>query len=96
MGLTAYTGGRIMCDERYSIAYPDHPKIYQIRIAGHLGQRWRNWFEGFVITLEANGETLLTGLVVDQAALHGTLKKVRDLGLPLISVRLVTRDCADR
>ena len=65
---------------------PDQPTIYQIRIKGHLGRQWTDWFEGLTITLEANGETLLTGPVVDQAALHGLLRRVRDLGLPLISV----------
>lgn len=63
--------------------------IYRIRIKGHLGQNWTDWFEGLAITLEENGETLLTGLVVDQAALHGVLKKVRDLGMPLLSVNRV-------
>jgi hypothetical protein len=65
---------------------PDQPMVYQIRIKGHLGQQWTEWFEGLTITLEDDGDTLLTGPVVDQAALHGLLKKVRDLGLPLISV----------
>jgi hypothetical protein len=63
--------------------------IYQIRIKGHLGHQWTDWFEGLTITLEENGETLLTGPVVDQAALHGLLKKVRDLGMPLLSVNPV-------
>jgi hypothetical protein len=62
------------------------PMIYQIRIKGHLGRHWANWFEELSITLEDNGDTLLTGPVVDQAALFGLLRKVRDLGLPLISV----------
>jgi len=61
------------------------PMIYQIRIKGHLGRQWTDWFEGLTITLEDNGDTLLTGPVVDQAALHGLLRKVRDLGMPLIS-----------
>ena len=65
---------------------PDQPMIYQIRIKGHLGREWTDWFEGLAITLEDNGETLLTGPVVDQAALHGLLRKVRDLGIPLLSV----------
>lgn len=65
---------------------PGLPKIYQIRIKGHLGSEWTDWFEGLTITLEENGETLITGPVIDQAALHGLLKKVRDLGLPLVSV----------
>ncbi len=66
----------------------DHyePGFYEIRIKGHLDDRWAAWFEGLTITLEDNGDTLLTGPVVDQAALHGLLKKVRDLGLPLVSV----------
>ncbi|MCP4539714.1 MAG: hypothetical protein GY832_21460 [Chloroflexi bacterium] len=60
--------------------------IYQIRIKGHLSQQWAEWFEGLTITLEDNGETFLTGPVVDQAALYGLLKKVQDLGMPLLSV----------
>lgn len=68
---------------------PRQPMIYQIRIKGHLGSQWTDWFEGLSITLEDNGETLLTGPVVDQAALHGLLKKVRDLGMPLLSVTSV-------
>jgi hypothetical protein len=63
----------------------DRPMVYQIRIKGHLGPRWADWFGGMTITLEQGGETLLTGPVVDQAALHGLLRKVRDLGMPLIS-----------
>ena len=63
--------------------------IYQIRIKGHLGQQWTDWFEDLTITLEENGDTLLTGPVVDQAALYGLLKKVRDLGIPLLSVNRV-------
>ena len=65
---------------------PSQPVVYQIRIKGHLGSQWTDWFEGLTITLEDNGDTLLTGPVVDQAALHGLLKKVRDLGMPLVSV----------
>ena len=71
------------------------PPVYQIRIKGHLGREWTDWFGGLTITLEDNGETLLTGPVVDQAALHGLLRKVRDLGTPLISVSQVTPDQAD-
>jgi hypothetical protein len=68
---------------------PGQPMIYQIRIKGHLGREWTDWFGGLAITALDNGETLLTGSVVDQAALHGLLKKVRDLGMPLISVMRV-------
>ena len=60
--------------------------IYQIRIKGHLGAEWTDWFDDLAITLQDNGETLLTGPVVDQAALHGLLRKVRDLGMVLLSV----------
>lgn len=65
------------------------PVIYQIRIQGHLSAQWTDWFEGLTITLEDNGDTLLTGQVVDQAALYGLLKKVRDLGMPLLSVNRI-------
>jgi len=60
--------------------------IYHIRVKGHLDRQWTDWFEGMSIMMEDNGETLLTGPVVDQAALHGLLRKVRDLGLPLLAV----------
>jgi hypothetical protein len=60
--------------------------VYHIRIKGHLGPQWADWFEGLTITLDANGDTLLTGPVVDQAALYGLLRKLRDVGLPLVSV----------
>jgi len=67
---------------------PDTPQptVYKIRIKGQLDSQWTDWFEGLTITLDENGDTLLTGPVIDQAALHGLLKKVRDLGMPLISV----------
>ena len=63
--------------------------IYEIRVAGHLSPQWADWFEGLTITLEEDGNTLLTGPVADQAALHGLLKKVRDLGMSLVSVNQV-------
>jgi hypothetical protein len=63
--------------------------IYQIRVKSHLSSGWTDWFEGLTITLEDNGEMLLTGPVVDQAALYGLLKKVRDLGMPLVSVNCI-------
>jgi hypothetical protein len=71
--------------QSYGKEYNQHP-CYEIRFKGHLDDRWTSWFEGLIITLEDNGDTLLTGPVVDQAALYGLLKKVRDVGLPLVSV----------
>ena len=65
---------------------PRQPMVYQIRVKGHLGSQWTEWFGGLTVTMEDDGETLLTGPVVDQAALHGVLRKVRDLGIPLVSV----------
>jgi hypothetical protein len=75
-----------MSDELNSKIAPSQPAAYQIRIKGHLDHQWSDWFGGLTVTLDDNGETLLTGPVVDQAALHGLLKKVRDLGMPLLSV----------
>jgi hypothetical protein len=70
-------------------AEPGQPVVYQIRIGGHLGGQWTAWFGGLTITQEDNGETLLTCRVVDQSALHGLLRKVRDLGMPLISLNRI-------
>ena len=67
----------------------DEPGLYEIRVRGHLDDGWAAWFGGLTIAREDNGNTLLTGAVVDQAALHGLLRKVRDLGLPLLSVSRV-------
>lgn len=71
------------------------PGLYEIRIRGHLDDRRAAWFEGLTLTREDDGDTLLTGLVVDQAALHGLLRKVRDLGMPLISVNRLRPRQAD-
>ena len=65
---------------------------YEIRLQGHLDARWAAWFDGLALTREGDGTTLIRGQVVDQAALHGLLQKVRDVGLPLVSVRNVTTD----
>src|SRR5438093_5774384 len=81
---------RVMSNEINSGSDPGQPLVYQIRIKGHLGRQWTDWFGGLTITLEDNGDTLLTGSVVDQAALHGLLRKVRDLAMPLLSVNRVT------
>ena len=67
----------------------DQPMVYQIRLKGHLSRQRMDWFEGLIITLEENGDTLMTGTMIDQAALHGVLKKVRDLGMPLLSLNSV-------
>ncbi len=63
--------------------------VYEIRVKGHLDQRWSEWFDGLHLTNLDNGEAMLSGDIVDQAALHGLLNKVRDLGLPLVAVRRV-------
>lgn len=75
-------------------AHPE-PGRYEIRIRGRLDRRWSDWFDGFTITCGEDGDSLLTGPVVDQAALHGMLTKIRDLGVPLLSVRLVEPGQAD-
>lgn len=74
---------------------PDQPRVYQIRVKNHLDSSWTDWFEGMTVTLEENGDTLLIGPVADQAALYGLLKKVRDLGMPLVSVNRVEPSQAD-
>jgi hypothetical protein len=62
------------------------PQDYRIRVKGHLADRWAAWFDGVTVTRQADGTTVLEGRVADQAALHGLLRKVSDLGLPLVSV----------
>jgi hypothetical protein len=79
-----------MANERSATTNRGEPIVYQIRIKGHLGQQWGDWFEGMTIPREENGVTLVTGPVVDQAALHGLLRRVRDLGMPLLSVVRLT------
>jgi hypothetical protein len=84
-----------MSNKRNPIIDPIQTIVYQIRLKGHLSHQWTDWFEGLTITLEEDGNTLLTGPVIDQAALHGLLKKVRDLGMPLLSVNLVKPSQSD-
>ena len=84
--LTGHKRYKVMSNELEPKTNSDQPVIYQIRLKGQLDSHWTDWFGGLSITLEENGDTLLTGPVVDQAALHGLLKKVRDLGMPLVSV----------
>lgn len=85
-----------MSGELNSKTDADESAVYQIRITGHLNSEWADWFGGLTITLEDNGDTVLTGPVVDQAALHGLLRRVRDLGTPLISVARIKPDSVDR
>lgn len=84
-----------MSDTHTTTTEHDQPWRCEVRLKGHLDERWTDWFEGLTITREANGETRLTGPVVDQTALHGLLRKVRDLGLPLISVNRLEPDQTD-
>jgi hypothetical protein len=84
--MTGHERYKVMSNELDPKKEPGQPVVYQIRIKGHLGSQWTDWFEGLTITLEEDGDTLLTGPVVDQAALHGLLKRVRDLGMPLVSI----------
>lgn len=81
--------GQDTSNKRYPENDASQPMVYQIRIEGHLGQQWTERFDGLTITLQENGDTLISGPVIDQAALHGLLRKVRDLGVTLISVNFV-------
>lgn len=81
--------GLIVSDKIKEILKQNMDTIYQIRIKGHLSAQWSDWFSGMTITLEDSGDTLLTGTITDQAQLHGLLKKIRDLGMPLLSVNYV-------
>ena len=74
----------------------DRVAIYHIRVKGKLDLKWSDWFDGFTITPQADDETLLTGPVADQADLHGLLAKIRDLGLPLLTVIRQETDAKDR
>lgn len=84
-----------MANQHHNETGSSQSVIYQIRIKGHLGRQWAARFEGLTIRLEDNGDTLLIGPVVDQAALYGLLRKVRDLGLPLLSVNQVPAEDPD-
>ena len=84
-----------MSETHTSTGDQDEPGLYEIRIKGLLDDRWASWFGGLTLTREDNGETLLTGPVIDQAAFHGLLRKVRDVGMPLLSVTCVRPDQAD-
>jgi len=84
-----------MSNERNPETHPTQPIVYKIRIKGHLGSHWTNWFGDLAITREDSGDTLLTGPVIDQAALFGVLRKVRNSGMPLISVVCIEPDHED-
>lgn len=87
-----------MTDEQQANPDAHQQTIYQFRIKGHLGTQWMGWFEGLTVILEEDGNTLLSGPVIDQSAMHGILKKIRDLGMPLLSVNSVetrTQDTSD-
>ena len=93
--MTGHKRYKVMSNEHNIKPASDQPVVYQIRIKGHLDCQWTDWFEGLTITLEEDGNTILTGPVIDQAALHGLIKKVRDLGMPLISVSPLDNRQAD-
>jgi hypothetical protein len=86
---------KLMSNSNSSDTNPGQPAVYQIRIKGHLGPHWSDWFAGMITTPQDNGDTVVTGLVIDQAALHGLLRKVRDLGVPLLSITEVQPDQQD-
>ena len=94
-GMSSSQWNRKMSNKRNPIIDPIQTIVYEIRLKGHLSHQWTDWFEGLTITLEEDGNTLLTGPVIDQAALHGLLKKVRDLGMPLLSVNRVKPSQSD-
>ena len=94
-GMSSSLWNRRMSNKRNPIIDPIQTIVYQIRLKGHLSHKWTEWFEGLTITLEEDGNTLLAGPVVDQSALFGLLKKVRDLGMPLVSVNRVKPSQSD-
>ena len=81
--------------QSFSPPFNEQPMVYEIKILGHLGNQWTEWFDNLTITLEDDGTTLLMGVVVDQAALHGILKRIRDLGMPLLSVNCIYHHLSD-
>jgi hypothetical protein len=93
--MTIHKRNKLMSDKRNPNTDLDQAVVYQIRVKGHLDQSWKDWLERMTLTLEDNGDTLLSCVVADQAALYGLLRKVRDVGLPLISVTRVNPGQAD-
>ncbi len=84
-----------MTDRRTPTPHSHEAGRYEIRLTGHLDAHWTKWFDGLVVSRESDGTTVISGPIVDQAALHGVLQRVRDLGLPLVSVRQVDADQPD-
>lgn len=85
-----------MANEHNPAPAPAEPAIYQLRLQGQLGAQWSDWFEGMTISQAEHGDTLVTGPVIDQATLHGLLRKVRDLGMPLLAVNRIQPGQTDR
>ena len=83
-----------MTDEQNSKSAAPQPATYEIRIKGNLSPQWMDWFDGMTVSIAEDGNMLLRGPVIDQSALHGILKKIRDLGMPLLSVNTVDPDRA--
>lgn len=83
---------KTVSDEIKEVLNQNINTIYQIRLKGHLGAQWSEWFNGMTITLENSGNTLLTGIITDQPQLHGLLKKIRDLGMILLSINYIKSD----
>jgi hypothetical protein len=81
-----------MSERRTSRGGRDEAGRYEIRLSGHLDARWATWFDGLAVTHDGDGTTVISGRVADQAALHGLLQRVRDLGLPLVSVTQIATD----
>jgi hypothetical protein len=84
-----------MTDQRTPTPHSHESGPYEIRLTGHLDAHWTAWFDGLTVSSESDGTTVISGEIVDQAALHGVLQRVRDLGLPLVSVRQVEADQPD-
>jgi hypothetical protein len=84
-----------MTDQRTPTPHSLEAGRYEIRLTGHLDAHWTEWFDGLTVSSERDGTTVISGQIVDQAALHGVLQRVRDLGLPLVSVRQVEADQTD-
>jgi hypothetical protein len=81
-----------MTDRPTRAAHPHEAGRYEIRLTGHLDAHWATWFDGLTVSRESDGSTVVSGLIADQAALHGVLQRVRDLGLPLVSVTRIGPD----